>query len=210
MAKKLSTQPRVGPVFDLRRSDHLLGLMGVERAGARDPALGQDLHRKQLGIDFRFEGAGGAYHAGCVFVRFVRTKCDVPNIALRHAVPALMVEENFAPPGTGVPRKDYGSSRRSIIVKVSCGVGTAPYNPGGFKCTYPMKAFSLFCLSASSPAGWPARSCAAPVLASSATSWSASPVRWWPPSCFQNSAFTSAVASSRRSSTPRSAPSSCC
>src|SRR5260221_12960700 len=116
--------------------------MGIERAGARYPALGQDLHRKQLGFDFRFEGAGGADHANRVFVRFVRTKCNVPNIALRHALPMLMVEENFAPSGTGTLRKDYGSSRRSTIVKVLCGVGTAPYNPGGFKCTYPMKAFS--------------------------------------------------------------------
>jgi oligopeptide/dipeptide ABC transporter ATP-binding protein len=68
----------------LGRPDHLLGLMRIERAGARDPALGQDLHRKQLGVDFRFEGAGGAHHAGRVFVRFVRTKSNVPNIALSH------------------------------------------------------------------------------------------------------------------------------
>ena len=35
------------------RRDNLLGLMRIERAGAGRPALGQDLHREQLGVDFR-------------------------------------------------------------------------------------------------------------------------------------------------------------
>src|ERR1700709_2927989 len=82
-------------MFDLGRPDHLLGLMGIERACARDPALGQDLHRKQLRIDFRFEGAGGANHAGRVFVRFVRTKSNIPNIALSHGKTTPMAEESF-------------------------------------------------------------------------------------------------------------------
>ena len=77
--------------------------MGIERACTRDPALGQDLHRKQLGIDFRFERAGGADHAGRVFVRFVRTKSNIPNIALSHAQLTPMAEESFKLSGTGAP-----------------------------------------------------------------------------------------------------------
>src|ERR1700704_6470840 len=148
MTTKLSAQPRVGPAFDLGRPDHLLGLMRIERASARDPALGQDLHCEQLGIDFRFKGTGRADHAGRVFVRFVRTKSNIPNIALSHAHVTPVVGKSFKSFGTDTQREDYGSSRRSIIDKVSCGVGMAPRNPGGFKCTYPMKAFWLFCSSA--------------------------------------------------------------
>ena len=79
------TQPRIGPAFDLRRSHDLLRLMGIERARAGGPALGQDLHREQLGVDFRFEGAGRAGHALRSLVRLVRTKSHIPNIAMFHA-----------------------------------------------------------------------------------------------------------------------------
>src|SRR5882672_9831852 len=81
----LPTHPRIGPAFDLRRSHDLLRLMGIERACAGRPALGQDLHREQLGIDFRFEGAGRAGHALRSLVRLVRTKGHIPNIAVFHA-----------------------------------------------------------------------------------------------------------------------------
>ena len=56
------------PRFRSGRRNDLLGLMRIERAGARDPALCQNLHRKQLGVDFRFEGAGRADHAGRTLV----------------------------------------------------------------------------------------------------------------------------------------------
>ena len=58
--------------------------MGIECARARRPALGQDLHREQLGVDFRLEGARRARFAFYAFVRLVRTKSDIPNIALFH------------------------------------------------------------------------------------------------------------------------------
>src|ERR1700752_2441597 len=58
--------------------------MGIERARARRPALGQDLHREQLGVDFGLEGARRARFAFYAFVRLVRTKSDIPNIALFH------------------------------------------------------------------------------------------------------------------------------
>ena len=45
----------VGPALDLGRTDNLLGLMGVERAGAGRPAFCQNLHREQFGVYFRFE-----------------------------------------------------------------------------------------------------------------------------------------------------------
>src|SRR3954447_200484 len=109
-----AAQPPIGPALELGRPDHLLGLMGIDRAGTRDPALGQDLHRKQLGIALRFEGAGGANHAGRVFVRFVRTKSYIPNIALSHDPSTSIVEESFKSSGTGTTRTDCGSSCRSI------------------------------------------------------------------------------------------------
>jgi hypothetical protein len=81
----LPTQPRIGPLLDLRRSDNLLRLMWIKRARARRQSLGQDLHRKKLGVDFRFEGAGGAGHALGRLVRLVGTKSHIPDIAVFHA-----------------------------------------------------------------------------------------------------------------------------
>ena len=68
--------------LDLRWArTHLLRLMGIERAGARRPALGQDLHREQLGVDFRFEGAGRAALLSARSSDFVRDiKVTSPSV----------------------------------------------------------------------------------------------------------------------------------
>src|SRR5262249_5955225 len=90
-------KPRIGPLLDLRRSDDLLGLMWIESAGACGPALGQDLHRKQFGVDFGFESARGARCACRSLVRFVRTKSHIPSIALLHASITRVAEQRFHP-----------------------------------------------------------------------------------------------------------------
>src|SRR4029079_7388803 len=81
----LPTQARIGPALDLRRSDALLGLMRIERARACSESLGQDLHCEQFGVDLRLECTGRAGHARRAVVRFVRTKSNIPNIAILHA-----------------------------------------------------------------------------------------------------------------------------
>ena len=75
--------------------------MGIERDCAGGPALGQDLHRKKLGVDFRFEGPGLAGHAGRILVRSVRCKTHIPNIGLRHGQITHVADESFAALGDG-------------------------------------------------------------------------------------------------------------
>ena len=78
---------RVGPFLDLGRADHLLGLMRVERAGAGRPALGQDLHGEQLGVDFGAERPRRSHRALGAVVRFhglVRPEGHVPGVRLCH------------------------------------------------------------------------------------------------------------------------------
>ena len=77
--------PRIGPAFDLRRSHDLFRLMRIDGARVRGPALRQNLHGEQLGVDFGFEGAGRARHALRCLVRLVRTKSHIPRVALFHA-----------------------------------------------------------------------------------------------------------------------------
>ena len=58
LRETIHAQPRISPAFDLGSADHALGLMRIEGAGAGAPALRQDLHRKQFGIDLRLERPG--------------------------------------------------------------------------------------------------------------------------------------------------------
>ena len=61
--------------------------MRVERAGAGRPALGEDLHGKQLGVDFRFERPGRPHRALGAVVRFqglVGPEGHVPGVRLCH------------------------------------------------------------------------------------------------------------------------------
>src|SRR5882757_1978560 len=94
----LSAETWVSPLFDLGRPDNLLGLMRVERARADGPALRQNLHGEQLGIDFRFEGPGRAHHARRAVVGFhgfVRPKGHIPDIGLRHSCITRNASESF-------------------------------------------------------------------------------------------------------------------
>src|SRR6266436_4494376 len=94
-----AAETEVGPVFDLGRRNGLLGLMRVERARAGGPALRQNLHRKQFGVDFRLERAGRSDRAGCAvvgFYSFIRAIGHVPDIGLGHGCITREGRESFA------------------------------------------------------------------------------------------------------------------
>src|ERR1700682_1904852 len=93
------TEAGVGPKFDLGRRNGLLGLMRVERARAGGPALRQNLHRKQFGIDFGLERTGRSDRAGRAVVGlhgFIRAIGHVPDIGLRHGCITRKGGESFA------------------------------------------------------------------------------------------------------------------
>src|SRR4051794_2723661 len=105
--KSSPAQPRIGPAFDLGRSDDLLGLVRVERAGGGGPAFGQNLHGEQFRIDLRLERSRRAHHAGSAVVRLnglVRAEGYIPGIGLRHAAITPISVEGFTTRKKAAPR----------------------------------------------------------------------------------------------------------
>src|ERR1700737_4850441 len=89
---------RIGPFLDLGGADNLFGLMRVQRPGAGRPALGEDLHGEQLGVDFRFERPSRADRPARTVVRlhrFVRAIGHIPDIRLRHGSLTPKTPEGF-------------------------------------------------------------------------------------------------------------------
>src|ERR1700710_517660 len=73
--------------------------MRVERAGAGRPALGEDLHREKLGIDFGLERSGRSHRAAIGAVvglnRFVGAIGHIPDVRFFHASTTPTPAESF-------------------------------------------------------------------------------------------------------------------
>src|SRR4051795_3902514 len=88
----------IGPAFDLRGPNDLLGLMRIERSGGGGPDFGQNLHGEQFGVDFGLEGACRSDRGSGAVIRFhgfVRAEGYVPGIRLRHAAITRTTPESF-------------------------------------------------------------------------------------------------------------------
>src|ERR1700681_4942119 len=100
--------------------------MRVERARAGGPALRQNLHRKQFGVDFRLERAGRSDRSGCAVVgfhSFIRAIGHVPDIGLRHGCITRKGRESFA-----MNRKRFFRANHGHIRQLSIGSAAARRN----------------------------------------------------------------------------------